>query len=446
MTLSIFWKTLFILTIGCFVVLASCNIASQSESNNNPVNNQSTLRLTEESEANATLSSSTTTAIFAGTPTVQSASTQTVVEEPLAQSNPTLTPYIPTPSATVTKTPAATQIPIPSPTTAVIKCDDVDISSLPGKAFPTEIDVGHSHIVFDGSLMYLALDQYIGVFDMSEPAYPQFWGFWEPLDLTEISGLEVYGGVAYVTDGNTLHILNLSSECRFASIATIDLPLHIFHLEIENSRLYVGGVSENQEQDQVVILSITIPDKPEPVGVVNLSQEPTAWSVSEEKIYSLGSEWTITDVSNMDTINAYPMNVQMDWKEEIHIISDTIYLFSWGDGVSIISNLEEFSPTIKHNPTTFIMLNFYGVQGDYILIGDTGGCDGVGCDNGSFLVILSADTGEELSTFMFDPHTSILRYVVQGNFLYAFSEKWMYVVDISNIHNPEIISRVLLIT
>ena len=441
----------FFILIGCSVIsLVNCNTSPQSNAESY-VNTPIIAYPAKQSEVNVTFPSPTTTITLTDIIAEQPTITQTRVKEPVIQNTPTPAFIPPAPSATATALSTATYTPTPSLTAIPIECTDADT---PHKVFPGEIG-SNIQTSFDEELMYMAVGQYIGVSVMSDPAMPHFAGFWELPGLTNaIIDLEVHNGVAYIASGSSLHVLNLSSECIFAHIVTIKLPFPQFHMEIENSRLYAEGI-ENGEQRQVAVLSIVVPDAPEILGFVNLGQELTYWSVFEENIYSNSSspgtyfpntKLTITDVSNMDTISSYSIELEIDSDilphASIELIQDTVYLFSWESGISIISDLKKSPQTIKRNRNSgfFIMTNVIGIYGDYIFVHAAEGYD----TDGTLLYILSSDDGGRVSSFKFD--ISINQYAVQGDYVYAFNDTWMYVIDISDIKNLVLTNQVLLLT
>lgn len=360
---------------------------------------------------------------------------------------------VPTVTATPTPSPSLTPTPMPSPTPVFVQCQAA--STLPDKAFPTQIDMTGSHnqrVAISYPYLYLAAEQYIGVFDISAPDKPIFLGFWEFPDWPNISTLQANSGVIYFTSGSTLVILNLSPECLFETIATIEVPLQVFRLEIEDNSLYIGGVNTDTDR-QVFIYSIDKPGQPQEVGVIDLGSVPATWSVFEETLFSLGDKLTATNVSDPDAPWTQDVNVSLDPEilqySPSKFFNDQLYLLWEGHYLTIISNLQDETPVVKRDSQQRIiggdLSNFvYQVSENYIFLGDSL-CD-ISCR--SVVTFFNSENGRELSRYgLPDDHYPIHSYYeITPDIIYAFSDDSLLVIDISDIANPKILAEVPLIT
>jgi hypothetical protein len=358
-----------------------------------------------------------------------------------------------TPDPSPTGTLSPTQTPTPLPTVVAVECRNS--GELPDKAFPTEINMSGSHnqrVVVSYPYLYLAAGQYIGVFDISEPATPRFWGFWNFPDYPDIATLRVHNGIAYFTSGSKLVLLNLSAQCRFETIATIDIPLEVFRLEIEKDRLYLGGISVDTKR-QVIIFSLEQAEQPRELGVVDLGNAPATWSVFEERLYVLASELTVTDVNDPTILQTQVVNLTLDLQVLIYspseFFEDRLYLFSEAHGLTIISHLHEETPLIKRNQEQQIIGGnlayfIYQISENYIFLGDSR-CGATDCN--SSVTFLDAEDGQRLSTFGVHPsHYPIRSYhEIQPDIIYAFSDSSLLVINVSNIAHPVVIAEVSLI-
>src|SRR5690606_8844824 len=194
---------LFLLAGAC-LLLVGCNMAS----NENGI-------VASSPEA---INTARPTATITFTPAIETLPTfmpdsENPIPEEIASATATAAPTV---TATPTPIPSLTPTPVPSPTALFIECQTT--SPLPDKAFPTQIDMTGSHnqrVAISYPYLYLAAEQYIGVFDISAPDKPIFLGFWEFPAWPNISTLQVNSGLIYFTSGSTLVILNLSPECLF---------------------------------------------------------------------------------------------------------------------------------------------------------------------------------------------------------------------------------------
>lgn len=360
---------------------------------------------------------------------------------------------IATVTATPTAIPSLTPTPVPSPTPVFVQCQTT--SPLPNKAFPTQVDMTGSHnqrVAMSYPYLYLAAEQYIGIFDISAPDKPIFLGFWEFPDWPNISTLQVNSSVIYFTSGSTLVTLNLSPECLFETIATIDVPLQTFRLEIEDGYLYVGGVNADTIR-QVYIYSIDKPDQPQEVGIIDLGLVPATWSVFEETIFSLGDKLMVTNVSDPAAPQTQDIDVSLDPEvleySPSKFFEDRLYLLWEGRYLTIISNLQDETPVVKRDSQQRIiggdLSNFvYQVSENYIFLGDSS-CD-ISCR--SVVTFFNSEDGQELSAYgLPDDHYPIHSYYeISLYIIYAFSSDSLLVIDISDVMNPIIVAEVPLIT
>lgn len=336
------------------------------------------------------------------------------------------------PSLTATSWPSLTSTPIPSPTAVAVACQPT--GDLPDKAFPGQVDMSHSHnqrVAILYPYLYLAAEQYLGLFDISDPAAPRFLGFWNLPDFPDISTLRVVNGIAYFTTGSRLVILNLSPQCRFETIATIDIPFQIFKLEIENKRLYVGGFSEEARRDLVAIFSIEQLDKPEELGIVDLGEAPASWTVFEETIYALGEKLIVVDVANPAEPQTQEVKLTLDLqilsRSPLQFFEDRLYVL-WGTHtVTIITHLHEEMPVVKYNPVQQIIGGnlayfVYQVSRNYIFLGDSR-CDATSCN--SAVTIFDTQDGKQLASLGIHPEHYPIRgyYEITPSIIYAFSNE-----------------------
>lgn len=357
------------------------------------------------------------------------------------------------PSATALILP--TPLPTPSLTPIVPEIPCKNVGSLPNKAFPSEVDMTRSHkqrVALSSPFLYLAVEQYIGVFDISDPAAPEFLGFWDFPEWPDISTLQVHNGVAYFTSGTNVVSVNLSPQCRFETIAIVDTLQQILQLEIEDDRLYVDQVAMETEKNEVVIFSIVDPLQPKELGRVDLGQIAT-WSIYQEIIYSLGNKLAIFDVSDPDNPQSQSVNLTLDsevlsyspvlWKD------DRLYFLWEAQTLTIISQLQDELPTVVRDSQSQIILGNlryfdFQVSESYIFLG------GYSCEGscGSYVRIFDSMSGQQLSGFGFPQYQSPVHsyYEVEPHLIYAFTDNSLLIIDITNQEKPSIIDEITLIT
>jgi hypothetical protein len=421
-----------VLLVSVGFLLTSCGTSPQE---NEPVDSNIEASHTPIVTAEQTLVAAAT---LMPTPIVMSTETPGI---PVATATPR-----PSATATLVSTPTHTSAPTATPTIPSIPCDSA--GTLPDKAFPAEVDVRRSRVAVADPYLYLAVEQYIGVFDISDPTTPKFWGFWDFPALPEISDFKVHNDIAYVASGSLLEILNLVPQCRFASVARMDLPFQIFRLQVEGDRLYVGGYSAEGGPLHVNILSIVLPSQPETLSTVEL--ERAVWSVHNEKLYShvLGDveKILVTDLAEPTSPRTKPVNINVEpeilTRSLPRFVKDTLYLLSERDGLFIVSDLQEDIPMVQHNPESYIFIEVFEIQDNYIFLGENS-CD-VECSSRAW--ILDAEDGTKLSILGLYPHYPVWHYLeIQEDVIYALAEDTLLVIDISDIANPMIIGEVPLL-
>lgn len=352
---------------------------------------------------------------------------------------------------TSTATPQPTIIPSPSliptlessPTVVPVECQNT--GTLPEQVFLTSINMDSAHAAMSADSLYLAVDQYVGKFDVSKPKFPEFLGFWQVSDVLDISDIVVHNGIVYIASGPTILAMNASSQCQFETISYLSIPLQIIRLELEDDRLYAGGISDDDGKRVVAIISLDNMLQPEELGTVDLGQEPAIWSVFEETLYSLsGDKFAVTNVSDPIAPNAQPVNLILD-PEVLNFtprwfVRDTLYMLWGSDTLTIIKNLEAISPTIiSQDDHQYILIDVFQVQNEYIFLGVNR------CENecASGVMILSADDGQKLSSMSLYPHYPVYSFQeVKENLLYAFTDNTLLVIDISNTDKPEVVNEV----
>lgn len=381
---------------------------------------------------------------------IQSRSTiSPATQEPLPTSTPTAT-LTPAPLPTATSSPTPTPTIKPTPPAPDVPCKNT--GGLPGQAFPDQIDMSGSHnqrVAIAYPLLYLAVEQYIGIFNIANPAAPQFLGFWGFPDWPHISTLQVQNGVAYFTNESTVILLNLSAKCQFETITKIDIPFKIFQLEVQGNRLYIDETSLADQENQVVIFSIVEPNSLEQLGIIDLRQVAT-WSVLEENLYALGDELMNIDVADPSQPEYQPVNLPLDTEKLAYSPSiwkdDRLYLLWEAQTLTIVSELQEKEPTVIRNDDRQIImgdLNHFAFQvsENYIFLGGYT-CDGGSC--GSYVSFFDATNGQELSGLGIPDHQSPVHsyYEIEPNIIYAFTDDSLLVIDITNQEKPIIIDEV----
>jgi hypothetical protein len=226
------------------------------------------------------------------------------------------------------------------------------------------------------------------------------------------------------------------------------MPFQIAHVETEDSRVYIGGYSEDQSQLQIAILSTEEPTEPRELGTVNL--EPAIWSAHDRIIYSLGvDKLFITNTANPKMPDTQLANTFTDpailSSCYARLVNDKLYLLSDTHGLVIVTNLSDALPIMNQNPEPYILVGIFKPQVNYVILGYVG-CEGNETDCSSSAHILDANDGEEILTMSFHPHGDIYNYQeVEEEIIYGFSNEELLIADISNSEQPQIINSVSLV-
>lgn len=367
---------------------------------------------------------------------------------PTATSLPTRVPAL---TATPNPTLTVTSSPIPSPTVTIIAC--VDDAPRLEKRFPssTELQMQNNRTFFDGNFVYLATQNYLGLVDTTIPAQPKFYGFWQLPQPEQATDVLAYNGVLYVSSGSTVQLLSLNPECRLSPIAQLELPFKVTRMEVEDDRLYVGGINDQLNTVQLTIFAIQSPVQLEQSGLLDLGEETARWSVQKNKVFLLsGGELSAIDVSDPATPVYRPIDVTLDAKlnvrEPHEMVDNSFYNFSPREGLNVVRQLDQVPPQVQATPkeysldsVTRAVIDFMQIDRDYIFLGSNW-CD---IDCASIVNIISRESLEPLTVMGLQPHYPVHSYVeITKELVYAFSDDSVLVIDISDLKHPQIIWKV----
>ncbi len=388
-----------------------------------------------------------------------SATTITQVEAPIPSAT-LLPPPMPTATTLPTATPSAPIMPTPtvrptasptswSPNFAIPCVNEVERLEKP---FPGMLDLEDSRTFFDGNFVYLAVQSYLGLVDTSIPTKPKFYGFWELPQSSPITDVLAYNGAIYASSGSTIYILNPNSDCRLSVITRLEVPFNVTRMEVEGDRLYVGGTSEEQNKEQLAIFTFQPPTHFEQTGLLDLGEKWVTWSVQQNEVFLLNKvDLSVIDVSDPIKPVERPINLALDVEEfgytlPPQMIDNSLYYFSFLDGLNAIHQLEQAVPKIQVTPKEYALdsvtqavSNIFQIDRDYIFVADNW-CD-VECT--SVVNIIDRESFEPLARMGLYPHYPVYTYVeVTSELVYAFSNDDLLVIDLSDLEHPSIIWRV----
>lgn len=379
--------------------------------------------------------------VHAGLPTVTSprASATTL------STSPTATALIEASVNTPNVEPTASMVITALPSSETKTCDQS--SPLPATT-PLEIfDLESGKTYFDEPYLYLALPGYIGLIDTADPTQPAVLGFWELLPAQRITGLVAREGMLFASYGSSVRVFDTSADCRFATLSELEMPFEVFHIEVHEDRLYVGGASDSSATRTVLIFSIQSPQELIQIGSVDLGREPITWSVADNKLFVLSDlQLSVTDVTDPTRPVTTPIDLDLD--AEIaglyrKVDSDELYYFSPRDGLVVVRALGEPSPVVQMIPkehelssVTKAITSLMQLDRDYVFLG-INWCD-VECV--SAVTVVQRENLEAWVTMGLQPYYPVYLYS-QGtqNFIYAFSEDKLLVLDTTDPKQPTII-------
>ena len=395
---------------------------------------------------------------------VATATSPVVDDEQFQHQTPTVTlqPTLPTtatslpastlaPTSMPSPTLTATASPASSPTVTTIAC----VNSAPEleKRFPgaADLKMPNSRTFFDGDFVYLATQNYVGIIDTSTPARPKLYGFWQLPRSEPATDVLAYNGILYVASGSTVQVLNLNPTCRLSPIAQLELPFNVTQVEVEDGRLYVGGINDQINMEQLAIFAIQSPGRLEQLGLVNFGEEPVRWSVQQNEVFLLsGTTLSAIDISDPAAPVYRQVDITLDSERLVRqpreMVDNEFYYFSSSEGVNVIRELGQIAPHIQVTPkeyamesVTRAMTESMQIGRDYIFLG-INSCD-VQCT--STFTIVSRESLEPLARVGLHPHYPSHAYVeITNEVIYAFSDDQLLVIDISDLEHPNIVRTV----
>lgn len=374
----------------------------------------------------------------------------------LATLPPTLSPTatslpIRTPVPTATATASSTMTPTLAPTATAIAC--IDGAPKLEKRFPgpSDLQMQNSRTFFDGDFVYLATQNYLGLVDTTIPARPRFYGFWQLPQPEQATDVLAHNGVLYVSSGSTVQVLNLNPECRLNPVTQLEAPFNITRMEVEDDRLYVGGINDQLGTEQLAIFAIQSPVQLEQLGLLDFGEEPVRWSVQRNEVFLLsGVALSAIDVSNPAAPVSRPIDVMMDTeflvRQSREMIDNAFYYFSPREGQHVVRGLDQIPPYVQTTPKEYALdsvtravIDFIQIDRDYIFLGSNW-CD-AGCV--SVVNIINRESLEPLIVLGLHPHYPVHTYVeITKKMVYAFSDDQLLAIDISDPKHPEIVQTV----
>ncbi len=303
---------------------------------------------------------------------------------------------------------------------------------MPHRVSPDSVNMAHSHIVVEQPYMFLAIEHYMSMFDLTDPIYPRFYGFWDLGEIPEITGLVTYNRVVYVSSGNTVYALNSSVHCRFTLLTQIEMPFPIDQLELNAGNLYIGG--RFQDEKQIALVHIITPTELDLAHILNLRTPYVLWSLHEGKLYFVdlpADEFWVLDAtaSTRDDAQILSADINLDTLRPVwlELRGNVLYAHSEQIGFTIMTALPDELTVTTQGPPVFPLMGYnFQVQTKYIFLGTTF-CD-LTC-TGS-VTLFNATTGHEISFYDLWPFYPVVRFIeTQGYLIYAFTEDSPLVKD-----------------
>ena len=286
------------------------------------------------------------------------------------------------------------------------------------------------------------------------PSQPKFYGFWQLPWPGQATDVLAHNGVLYVSSGPIVQLLNLNPACRFTPVTQLELPFDATRMEIEDDRLYVGGINKQLNTEQLAIFVFRSPVQLEQVKLLDLGAEPVRWSVMQNEVFVLsGVELGAIEVSDPAIPVSRPINVMMDTeflvRQPREMVDDEFYYYSSREGLNIVRDLGQILPRLQTTPEEYALDNVtravidsMQIDQNYIFLGSNW-CD---VDCGSIINIVNRENFEPIAVLGLQPHYPIHHYAeITDEVIYAFSDNQLLVIDISTPNNPNVIQAIPLI-
>ncbi len=387
-------------------------------------------------------------------PTEEPAAVATTVPQPTAIATPASlaaapTARLATPIATSTVTASATPLPPQTPTATPLPCPTpLFMLHLYDRARPLPLDVSmqRAHFADDGQL-FVTVENWVGVvlmteqFDVTDPGAIDVAGFVQLPDLPPINDIAARDNLVFVSAGSSVLVVNAAHACWLTPIATVEFPFTVQSIELEEDRLYVGGIADEQLHIEVLNLStLPIIDR-----LGNLTLDPVIWSVVGEPLLTYderSATVTVLDVSNLEAVTTRPVALPLEpaWQSigEPQLVDDALSLLVWDKGLGSFSGLLEPEATIVwHEMPYYFPLENHTAQKDALFVISNWGDAG---SNSSSVWVTKRDNQDALMEISLYPHFPVYHYyAISDDIVFAFSDYSLIVIDLTAPVGQEIV-------
>ncbi|RLC81612.1 MAG: hypothetical protein DRI61_03650 [Chloroflexi bacterium] len=249
-------------------------------------------------------------------------------------------------------------------------------------------------------------------------------------------GIVVQGQYAYVAEGATLAIIDISDQANPRRVGYVTLPYYATDVAVSGDYAYVttmGDTSRHPSGGGLYVVSIADKRRPVIVGSYEVDYYALSVAIAGEYAYIVVPSWwgyrfliilSVADPTHPTEVGDYGVS-PYSWN--LHVADGYAYVAAGKEGLQIISVTDPTNPTLV---TTYdaTKANDVYVVGDYAYV--AGGFDG--------LVILSiADKAHPVEVGRYDPGEVNGVYVV-GDYAYLCGSGMM-VVSVADPAHPTLI-------
>jgi hypothetical protein len=314
-------------------------------------------------------------------------------------------------------------------------------------ALPLDVSMERAHFADDGEL-FIAIENWVGLvslsepFDVADPRAINVAGFVQWPDLPTINDIAARDNLVFLAAGSQLVVANAAHACWLTPLTTAEFPFPVQDIELEGSRLYVGGIADDQLHLEVLNLDVlpTIERRD------SLTLPLAIWSVVGEQLltYDWHSEVvTVTDVSNggAGQTRDVPLPLDPAWRflgPPPQLVDDTLSLLVSDKGLGSITGLLESEPTAlwREVPIEFA-IEGHIAQVDRTFIFSNWGDAG---SNTSTVWTGARDEKGPLREISLYPHYPVYHYyAISDDVVFAFSDYSLIVLDLTALEGQEIV-------
>ena len=289
---------------------------------------------------------------------------------------------------------------------------------------PNSIQVGRFYgIAVQGSFAYLGQGNSLIISNISVPSAPTFVGQSDDLGGT-IYDIAISGNYAFVGTGNgQLKIVNISNPAAPTVTATYTAPGSVEGVAISGNFAYIT------DNVGLQIINISNPVSPFLAGSYSNSAYSTSVALAGNYAYvvsALSSRFYVINVSNPANPTLAGVYNTTGWPSDVSVSGNYAHIMTWSPFAVQVLNISNPTNILKVGEYPYAGSKGVRVVGNYSYVSD----------GDAFRVVNVSIPSAPSLTGSYSPLDSVWDMVVNGNYAYTTEQTGMSIINIANPAAP----------